>query len=296
MGPLFEFTLNPLELVIRGTTIYWFLFLVFRFVTRRDVGAVGIGDILLLVIIADAAQNAMSGEYKSIADGLVLVSTIVAWNWALDWATYSFPAVRRVLEPAPLPLVIRGKVNRRNLRRELITYDELLAKLREKGIENLEQVKLACMESDGEISVLQEQSQSGPPAEQQQDSKSGRPGVACAGMPRGSPRASDFGRASRDRWRRARRALRRRLEDIGRRWRRRLVRRLGGRRFRRFGRLRHLRRLVERHLRTRLGPRRVRIRPLVVLVGIRRGGRRWLRRRRWWRTGSERWHGGFSAS
>ena len=178
MGPLFEFTLNPLELVIRGTTIYWFLFLVFRFVTRRDVGAVGIGDILLLVIIADAAQNAMSGEYKSIADGLVLVSTIVAWNGALDWATYSFPAVRRVLEPAPLPLVIRGKVNRRNLRRELITYDELLAKLREKGIENLEQVKLACMESDGEISVLQEQSQSGPPAEQQQDSKSGRPGVA----------------------------------------------------------------------------------------------------------------------
>ena len=177
MSSLFEFTVSPLELIVRGTTMYWFLFFVFRFVARRDVGAVGIGDILLLVIIADAAQNAMSGEYQSIADGMVLVSTLVGWNLALDWATYSIPAVRRVLEPSPLPLVVRGKINRRNLRRELITHEELLAKLREKGVEHLEQVKLACMESDGEISVLQEDSGSGPGAGPQ-DGKSRRAGVA----------------------------------------------------------------------------------------------------------------------
>jgi uncharacterized membrane protein YcaP (DUF421 family) len=172
MGELFELEI-PLELVLRGTAMYWFLFLVFRCITRRDVGAVGIGDILLLVIIADAAQNAMSGEYRTIADGMVLVATIVAWNLLVDWATYRFDAVRRVLEPQPLPLVVHGAVNRRNLRRELISHEELLAKLREKGIEDLSQVKLAQMEANGEISVLQEdQSSKG-----QQD-KSKRPGVA----------------------------------------------------------------------------------------------------------------------
>jgi uncharacterized membrane protein YcaP (DUF421 family) len=174
MGSLFEFTVSPLELLVRGTAMYWFLFLIFRFVTRRDVGAVGIGDILLLVIIADAAQNAMSGDYKSISDGMVLVSTIVAWNVAVDWATFRFTVLRRLLEPSPLQLVVHGKINRRNLRRELISDEELFAKLREKGIEKLAQVKLAVMESNGEISVLQEQPQPG----DQQGGKSARPGVA----------------------------------------------------------------------------------------------------------------------
>ena len=176
MASLFEFSVSPLELFVRGTTMYWFLFLIFRCVTRRDVGAVGIGDILLLVIIADAAQNAMSGEYKSVADGIVLVSSIVFWNLAVDWATYRFAAVRHLLEPAPLPLVVHGKINRRNLRRELISDEELLAKLREKGIEKLEQVKLAVMESDGEISVLQEEGQKA--KEQPDRGKSARPGAA----------------------------------------------------------------------------------------------------------------------
>src|SRR5262245_57214945 len=71
---------SPLEMVVRGSAMYWFLFLLFRVVIRRRVGAVGIGDVLLLVIIADAAQNAMAGEYRSVSDGIVLVSTIVGWN------------------------------------------------------------------------------------------------------------------------------------------------------------------------------------------------------------------------
>lgn len=154
LGSLFEITVHPAELILRGTVMYWFLFLLFRFVLRRDMGSIGVADVLLLVIIADASQNALAGGYQSITDGMILVATIASWNWLLDWAGYRFPVLRQLLEAKALPLVRNGRVIRRNLRSEMITTDELMAKLREHGIEKLEQVKMATMESDGEISVI----------------------------------------------------------------------------------------------------------------------------------------------
>lgn len=147
-------TMSPLELMIRGTAVYWFLFLIFRFLLKRDVGAVGIADVLLLVIIADAAQNAMAGEYKSVSDGFVLIGTIVGWNYGLDRLAFRFRAVRRFVEASPLMLVRDGRILRRNMRREMITDEDLRAKLREHGIDDLAEVRNAFMESDGEISVI----------------------------------------------------------------------------------------------------------------------------------------------
>ena len=154
MADLFELTVAPWELMVRGTLTYWFLFCVFRFVLRRDVGSIGIADVLLLVLIADASQNAMSGGYETITDGAILVSTIVGWNWVLDWASFHSKAVRRIVEPPPLLLVWNGQVQHRNLRREFISMDELQAQMRMNGVEDLAQVRSARMESDGQISVI----------------------------------------------------------------------------------------------------------------------------------------------
>ena len=154
LGALFGLSLPPAEILIRGTAIYWFLFLLFRFVLRRDTGAMALTDVLLLVVIADAAQNAMAGEYTSITDGVLLVCTIAFWNYTLDWAAYHYPPMRQFVEGQALPLVRDGKVNRHNMRRELMTMDDLLTALREHGIERVEQVKCARMEKDGEISVI----------------------------------------------------------------------------------------------------------------------------------------------
>ncbi len=151
---LFRFDVDPLELVLRGSLMYWFIYLLFRFVLRRDVGSIGIADILLLVLIADASQNALAGGYTSVAEGCVLVTTIAGWNYALDWASYRFEIVRRLAEAPPLPLIRHGRVLRANLRREMLTLDDLHAKLREQGIEDVRQVKAAFMESDGMISVV----------------------------------------------------------------------------------------------------------------------------------------------
>ena len=154
LADLFEFSLDPTELVLRGTLIYWMLFLLFRFVLRRDVGSIAIADMLVLVLIADASQNAMSGGYETVADGAVLVGTIAAWNWLFDFLTYRFPAVRRLIQAKPLRLIQDGKVLRRNLRKEMITQEELMSALRREGVEQIDQVRLATMESDGEITVV----------------------------------------------------------------------------------------------------------------------------------------------
>lgn len=151
---LFGLSLSPLEMVVRGSAIYWFLFLILRVVLRRDVGAFGAADILLIVLIADASQNAMAGEYKSITDGLILITTIVGWNYLIDWAAFHSPRVAALLESPPLLLVHYGRILHRNLRRELITTDELMSKLRERGIEDIAQVKAARLESSGEVSVI----------------------------------------------------------------------------------------------------------------------------------------------
>lgn len=147
-------THSVFEMVVRGTFMYLALFLIFRFVMKRQTGSVGIADILVVVVIADAAQNAFAREYQSFTEGVTLVLTIVFWNIFIDWLGFRFPAIGKLLQEPPLPLVVDGKILRRNLRRELMTMDELDAQLRKNGVDDVAKVKLASMESDGEISVV----------------------------------------------------------------------------------------------------------------------------------------------
>lgn len=151
---VFGFSVAPLELIVRGTVMFWFIFLLFRVVVRRDMGSVGIADILIIVIIADASQNALAGEYTSVPDGMVLLATLIGWNYLLNWLSFHSRALDRLLEPPPLTLIRHGRVIRANLRRELITDRELEAKLRENGVESISEVKSMTMEADGQISLI----------------------------------------------------------------------------------------------------------------------------------------------
>ena len=147
-------TVSLLELVLRGSVMYLGLFALLRVLVRRHVGTLGLADLLLLVLIADAAQNAMSSEYHSVPEGIVLCGTLIGWSFLLDWLSYRSKWLRTWLEPPPLPLVTNGQIKRRNLRQELITIDELNSLLREQGIEDLSVVKRACIEPDGQISIV----------------------------------------------------------------------------------------------------------------------------------------------
>lgn len=141
------------ELVLRATLMYWFLFACFRFVMRREVGAVGIADVLVVVIVADAAQNGLAGEYTSVTEGFIVVGTLILWNVFTNWAGFHSRRFESFAEPPPLLLVRDGKVMEHNLRREWLTREELLSKLRQHGIEAPDEVRWAYMESDGQLSV-----------------------------------------------------------------------------------------------------------------------------------------------
>ena len=153
---IFKLTMPIVELVARGSLMFWFLVLVFRVVLRRDPGSMGITDFLFVVLLGDAAQNGMIGDATSATDAIVLISTLVFWNVAIDWATFRWPAVERLLFARRLVLVRNGKLNRRNMRREFISDAELMSKVREEGLEDLGRIKAMYLESDGEISLIRQ--------------------------------------------------------------------------------------------------------------------------------------------
>jgi uncharacterized membrane protein YcaP (DUF421 family) len=154
---IFVPSLHLAEVILRGTVVYLFIFIILR-VLRREAGAVSIADLLVVVLIADAAQNAMASEYKSITEGAVLIGTIASWDYFLDWISYRFPWFHRLVTPAPLPLIKDGRIMKKHLRQELITEEELLSQLRQQGVQNPAEVKRCYLEGDGHFSVIASQS------------------------------------------------------------------------------------------------------------------------------------------
>jgi uncharacterized membrane protein YcaP (DUF421 family) len=146
-------THSLLEMFVRGSIMYLVIFALLRFVLKRQTGGLSTPDILLVVLLADAAQNGMANEYRSVTEGIIVVCTIIFWNFVIDWLQFHFPAMERLLRPAPLLLIQNGQVLRRHLRQELVTMDELMSRLREQDVADPGEVKQAYMEPDGTITV-----------------------------------------------------------------------------------------------------------------------------------------------
>lgn len=150
---LVTFSMSPLELFLRGSIIYLFIFVLMRLL-RREPGTVGIADLLMVVLIADASQNAMAGDYHSLPDGLILIGTIVFWNYLLDWLTVQSEWIESFTYPGAIPLVENRKMNAKNMRQQFVTREQLFSMLREHGIDDLGRVKAAYLEGSGHVSVI----------------------------------------------------------------------------------------------------------------------------------------------
>lgn len=146
-------TVNLIELVLRASGVYLICFTALR-LFRREAGALGVADLLVVVLMADAAQNGLSADYKSVPEALVLIATVVGWNFLLDWLGYHYGWARKLIQPRPLLLVRDGEAIRKNLRSELITMEDLKEQMREQGIGDLSEVKKAFLESDGHMSFV----------------------------------------------------------------------------------------------------------------------------------------------
>lgn len=142
--------------------MYLALLAAMRVLVRRHIGSLNLMDLLLVVLIADAAQNAIADEYRSITEGFVICGTLIGWNYLMDALAYRSEFVARLLEPRPLPLIKSGRLLRRNMRTEFVTEDEVMSRLRQQEIELVADVRLAYLEPDGSLSVFRKDGRSSP--------------------------------------------------------------------------------------------------------------------------------------
>lgn len=151
---VFTPSVSLLELVIRSTFMYFILFGLLRLVLKRQAGGIGTTDVLVIVLLAEVSGQGFTSNYTSVVEGAVIIATVLFWTFVLEWAGHKFPAVERILRAQTLMLIENGKMLRKNMKAELVTSEELMAQLREQGIEDCSEVKRAYMEADGKISVV----------------------------------------------------------------------------------------------------------------------------------------------
>ena len=153
MGDLFHLAVPWYNLVIRSVVVYAVLLLGLRIFGKREVGQFTIFDLVLVLLVANAVQPAMTGPDASLAGGLIIIASLLLAN-ALVGRLDAIPAVHRLLTPPPRVLVTDGKTDSAAMAREEIEDDELMMAVREHGLTELEEVKLAVLESDGSISII----------------------------------------------------------------------------------------------------------------------------------------------
>ena len=143
-----------LEMIVRGTIMYLLVFVLLRLMLKRQIGGIGPSDVLVIVLLSEVAGPGFTAGYSSVTEGAVLIVTLLAWSYAVEWLGHRFPAVEHLIRERKLKLIENGRMLRRNMRAELVTTGELLAQLREKGLADCKDVAAAYMEADGRISVI----------------------------------------------------------------------------------------------------------------------------------------------
>jgi uncharacterized membrane protein YcaP (DUF421 family) len=142
------------EFIVRAVVVYTFLLVILRFTGKRQVGQLAPFDLVLLLILSNAVQNAMNGGDNSITGGLILATTLVALNWIVGWLTYRSKWMEVLIEGQPLMLVHDGKINPRALKSVQMTMHELRAALRASGCACEDEVRFAVLENNGHVTVV----------------------------------------------------------------------------------------------------------------------------------------------
>jgi uncharacterized membrane protein YcaP (DUF421 family) len=141
--------------VLRAIAIYLFLLLLFRLVGQRTLSELSTFNFILLLIVSEATQNALIGDDFSVVTGMTAVLTLVLMDLGLSMLKKRFRMVERVAEGTPLIIVEHGRVLQEQLRRTYVTEDDILQAARQsQGLERIDQIKYAVLETSGGISVI----------------------------------------------------------------------------------------------------------------------------------------------
>src|SRR5205085_1996394 len=142
------------ELIARAVLIYLFLLVLLRLTGKRQVGQLAPFDLVLLLILSNAVQNAMNAGDNSVTAGLILATVLVVLNGAVGYATFRSRWLERLVEGRPVVLIHNGRLYESVLQGQRLTHHELMAALRRAGCGGVEQVHVAILENNGQISVV----------------------------------------------------------------------------------------------------------------------------------------------
>jgi uncharacterized membrane protein YcaP (DUF421 family) len=142
------------NIALRTFAVYLAVLVGLRLSGKREIGQMTIFDLVVLLLLANAVQNAMVGPDNSLAGGIVAAIVLLGLNMALSQARLRWPLLRRLIEGTPTVLVLHGEAIGEHLRREGIDQETLEAALREHGLSDITEVEMAVLEIDGSISVV----------------------------------------------------------------------------------------------------------------------------------------------
>jgi uncharacterized membrane protein YcaP (DUF421 family) len=142
------------NIVLRTAVVYLVVLIGLRMAGKREIGQITVFDLVVLLLIANAVQNAMVGPDTSLAGGMLAAVVLLVMNAVVARLRLRWPRLRRMLEGSPTLLVLRGEMIPEHLRREGLDQETLKAAMREHGIAKLSEVEMAVLETDGSISVV----------------------------------------------------------------------------------------------------------------------------------------------
>lgn len=144
-----------MDSIFRGLFIYFFLFLIFRIAGKRTLAETTNFELVLLLIISETTQQAMIDDDHSVTNACLLIVTLVGTSILLSWIRQRFPATDKFLEEEPLVILENGKPIKDRMHRSRVDeHDILSAARRLRGLNRLEDIRLAVLESDGEITIV----------------------------------------------------------------------------------------------------------------------------------------------
>jgi uncharacterized membrane protein YcaP (DUF421 family) len=142
------------NIVLRTTVIYLIILIGLRLAGKREIGQMTVFDLVVLLLLANAVQNAMVGPDTSLIGGILAAVVLLVLNTAVARLRLRWPRLRQLIEGSPTLLVLHGEVIADHLRREGLDRETLEAALREHGVSTLDDVEMAVLEIDGSISVV----------------------------------------------------------------------------------------------------------------------------------------------
>ena len=142
------------EFIIRAAIVYVFVMVVLRLAGKRQMGELAPFDFVLLLLLSNGVQNAMNGGDNTITAGLIITVTLVGLNSMIAWLAFKNKEIEKVVEGRPEILVHNGYLYSDVLKRNQITHHELNDALRQNDCASLDDVRLAVLETNGQISVI----------------------------------------------------------------------------------------------------------------------------------------------